>query len=240
MRAIGPWIGIALALLGPLARAADAPVAPEVATARAHYQAGKVYFEQGDLRRALKEFQEAARDAGRPELDFNIARTYDRLAEPAHALEHYRRYLRSTPSGGARAEVEARIAELETQVGGLLVRTHTAGAQILIDEESVPASELTRPVSLGQGAHRVVAAKEGFLSATATAQVVAGKVTAIEIDPIGGAAARPRSRWWIGLVVGGAAVVVAGAVVAGVLVGRGGGAPTYSGNVPPYSIGIAP
>src|SRR5689334_12252191 len=88
-----PTLLLALLWWCPAARGQEGAASPAVTAARGHFQAGRVYFEQGDLPRALEEFKQAARDYDRPELHYNIARTYDRMGDAARALEAYQRYL---------------------------------------------------------------------------------------------------------------------------------------------------
>ena len=84
---MSPSRGLALLITSlPCLAIAEAPEDAAVAAARAHFQAGQIYFQQGNLNRALNEFREAARDVDLPALDYNIARTYDLLGDAARAV----------------------------------------------------------------------------------------------------------------------------------------------------------
>ncbi|MSP60554.1 MAG: hypothetical protein EXR72_09490 [Myxococcales bacterium] len=217
---------------------------PRQVAARGHFQAGQVYSEQGDLKRALVEFREAARDFDAPALDFNIARTYDRLGDAARAVENYEKYLARVGATDDRAQIETRVTELKRQIGTLTIVIKVNGARVLIDEEpAVPG----RSHSVGAGRHRVVASKDGYLTRTVEVDVRAGEVTVTEIDPVAPeqkivlapapspapAGPPPRSRWWIGVVVGAVALVAVGAVTTGVLLAPPSEGAPYMGSISP-------
>jgi hypothetical protein len=81
-----------------------------------HFQLGSEAYARSDFQRALEEFQAARRVVPRPELDFNIGRVYDRLDEPARAIEAYARYVAAMPDAPDAAEVRARIATLQDRL----------------------------------------------------------------------------------------------------------------------------
>ena len=100
----------------------SAPERP--ATAANHRERAKLLYEQGVeayesglYELAISYFSAADRLAPSAALSFNVARAYERLAEPARAAESYRAYLRREPAGQKQAVARARIAELESQLG---------------------------------------------------------------------------------------------------------------------------
>jgi tetratricopeptide (TPR) repeat protein len=86
-----------------------------VEIARQRFVEGTTHYQAGRLDDALRCFLEAWRNAPGPELAYNVARTYERMGDAQHGIEFYRNYLRTAaPDAADRAQVEARIAELES------------------------------------------------------------------------------------------------------------------------------
>jgi tetratricopeptide (TPR) repeat protein len=202
---------VATLLCAAPAGAADEELSPETRTARAHYRAGQAYFRQGELRRALAEFKAAARDDARPELDYNIALTHDRLGDAARAIDGYRRFLAARPDAAERHELEARIVTLERSVGELVIHTRVRGAAVLLDGEIVDTLSYNRPLRVTEGAHELSASKAPLMTQRRTVRTVAGKRVEVEIDPReGDGGLDRRARLGIGLGVGAAVLVLTG------------------------------
>lgn len=205
---------------------------PLVDAARGHFKAGEVYFGRGDFRRALIEFQEAQRDADRPELDYNLGETYDRLGDAASAARCYRRYLDRRPGAADAPEVRARVEAADLRTGRLRIASVVPGALFLIDGQPVTAVEAAAPLALTEGRHSVKATRDGYQATTAEVDVAAGSETRLALDPT-----RASSRWWIGVLVG--AVLVVAGIAAGVAVATGRQSPTL-GNFVPMMIATVP
>ena len=84
---------------------------PDTERARGFYESGARHYAAGQYREAIADFEKARQLKAAPGLDFNIARSYDRLGETEQAMTAYRRYLDSNPSDAD--EVRARVAILE-------------------------------------------------------------------------------------------------------------------------------
>jgi tetratricopeptide (TPR) repeat protein len=85
-----------------------------LAEARAHFEQGQAAYRSGQLKQALAHFTRAYELAPSPELDFDLARVYERVGEPASAIAHLRAYVREVELEDAdRQQIEARIASLE-------------------------------------------------------------------------------------------------------------------------------
>jgi tetratricopeptide (TPR) repeat protein len=101
-------------------RGSAPPEAPEASAddevARGLFQAGKAAYQGAKYADALSFFEQAHARSGRPELLFNIGQAADRLRQDEKALEVFRAYLSQVPAAANRAEVEARIAQLEQWV----------------------------------------------------------------------------------------------------------------------------
>jgi tetratricopeptide (TPR) repeat protein len=83
--------------------------------AREHFTRGKQLFAAGEYRAAIGEFAAADKIAPSPLLEFNIALCHERLGERPEALRRFRLYLERVPGAPNRAEVEQKIARLESE-----------------------------------------------------------------------------------------------------------------------------
>jgi tetratricopeptide (TPR) repeat protein len=90
---------------------AQAPSADELAAA--YHRRGQQHSESGEHDAAIAEYRKAYELKAEPRYLFDIARSYANLGVPERAAFFYRRYLAAQPDAADRAEVEARIAELE-------------------------------------------------------------------------------------------------------------------------------
>jgi tetratricopeptide (TPR) repeat protein len=93
-----------------------APARADVATAREHYQKGKVYYDLQRYLEAAREYELAYEAKDDPALLFNIGQSYRLGGEPGKALGAYRAYLRNVPDAPNRAEIEARIVDMQRLV----------------------------------------------------------------------------------------------------------------------------
>ena len=218
---------LALLLMTSVARAEDLELA------KAHFQAGIVSFDRGDYRQALDEFKAADRASHRPELDFNIARAYERLGDAAHAFRYYEKYLAARPRDPDSDETREALKRLERRIGTLEIES-PAGTRVTLDGEPI---DNRSPAAVTEGPHLLVATRADGRSRQMTAVVTAGTRTRVRVDAepeparlaptsapalpglqVTSAPPRPhKKRWplWLGLGLG-AVAVAAVAVAVGV------------------------
>ena len=114
------WLVGAVVLLAPgVASAQAGDVEQPAATddeARGLFLAGQAAYGRADFDAALGHFERAYELSGRAELLFNIGLAAQRARRRERALEAFREYLRLVPDAPNRADVEARIAEVEELV----------------------------------------------------------------------------------------------------------------------------
>ncbi|HZS39647.1 MAG TPA: hypothetical protein VFF06_22600, partial [Polyangia bacterium] len=103
----------ALLLVALLGSATAARADDGAAAAKQHYDEGTKAYDLGRYLEAAKEYETAFRIKDAPELLFNIAQAYRLADDHRRAMRSYRAYLRRLPSASNRAEVEAKIAELQ-------------------------------------------------------------------------------------------------------------------------------
>jgi tetratricopeptide (TPR) repeat protein len=110
------------AMLGgtPRLRAQD-----DAGVAKAHYNKATRFYEVGDYQQALDEFKAAHMAKADPAFLYNIAQCHRQLGHAEQAITLYKRYLAASPKASNRAEVEKRIADLES---GLAAKPPSAPA----------------------------------------------------------------------------------------------------------------
>jgi tetratricopeptide (TPR) repeat protein len=87
--------------------------ADDRATAREHYRRGMKAYDLGHYGDAVKEFEAAYSAQDDPVLLFNLGQAYRFAGDYASAIRSYKSFLRRVPQNPHRAEVEARITELQ-------------------------------------------------------------------------------------------------------------------------------
>jgi len=122
-------------------------------------------YRRGHFRAAIEHFKEADRLAPSPRLSFNVALSYERMADAPNALAAYRDYLRRAPEAANVQTTSVRIAELELElqksgVQQLSVLSHPAGANVLIDDLSRGVTPWTG--ELPPGPHRLLLRARGY------------------------------------------------------------------------------
>ena len=88
----------------------------DVQAARDHYAKGKRLYDVGRFADAANEYEAAYQAKDDPALLFNLGQSYRLAGLPAKALLAYKAYLRNVPDAANRAEVEARVTELQAIV----------------------------------------------------------------------------------------------------------------------------
>lgn len=106
-----------IALATPVARAQPAPVDEvDQEIGRRHFERGRALYEEGRYEAAVDEFLAARRAYPAPQLDYNLARCYDRLDRPEAAIEFYQRYLDRAPTTAEVGPIRARVAVLRARL----------------------------------------------------------------------------------------------------------------------------
>ena len=187
---------LAVAMISITSPPARADEDADVAQAQRRFEAGMADYHLEDYDKAIAEWEAGYRIKQAPQFLYNIAQAYRMSKRPDRALSFYQKYLHFAPNAGNRPEVERHIAEL---------------TRVVESQKQAAARPSTQPMPLGETAAPTPAA--------AQPTETSGALTA---------SAPPRERpvykkaWFWGVLAGGA-VLVAGAVTLGVLLGRGDG-----------------
>jgi tetratricopeptide (TPR) repeat protein len=84
--------------------------------AESHYNKGMKAYNLGHFPEAIEEFEKAYELAPEPILLYNIAQSHRQDGNAQRAAFFYRRYLEAAPDAKNRAEIEKRLAELQSQI----------------------------------------------------------------------------------------------------------------------------
>jgi hypothetical protein len=143
---------IVLALLGTVS-AARANEEEDVAAARLHFRKGGKAYDLGRYLEAAKEYEAAYDAKDDPALLFNIAQAYRLGGDNPNAVRAYKAFLRRMPRAPNRAEVEARIAELQHVIEQQAHAKESAPEGTMAPStkppDKEPAAAPTAPVSSG-------------------------------------------------------------------------------------------
>lgn len=177
------------AALPSVARADDA------ATAREAYDKGMAHYHLEEYDAAIEEWERGFRAKPAPEFLYNIAQAYRLSKRPEKALSFYQKYLRVAPEAKNRDEVERQMRTLQE-----IIDKQKSSA------ESPPQGPLPAPPPT--------------TTTTAAPPPAATAPTTDRADLVAQPAEKPvYKKGWFWGVVGGAAVLVAGGVVLGVVLG---------------------
>ncbi len=92
--------------------AVSAAPADSKAKAKLHFDLGKSYYDAGEYKQAVVEYEEAYRALPLPDFLFNIAQAYRLDGNRVAAIEYYKRYLLHDPDGRGADEARSILAEL--------------------------------------------------------------------------------------------------------------------------------
>jgi tetratricopeptide (TPR) repeat protein len=155
-------IVVLAATFGVDAQAAE-PTESDLELAKAHYRTGELNYDRGDFPDAAKEFEEAYRLSARPELLYNMGKSYDGAGDMRGALVAYRRFLDSVQTSPDRPFVEKRTAELNGLIARLTLTSSIEGANVMLDGERLGVTPLPpAPIELNPGEHSIEISAEGY------------------------------------------------------------------------------
>jgi tetratricopeptide (TPR) repeat protein len=217
------------ALYCNLARAAEPPPGADLELAKAHYATGQIYYERARFPDAAREFEEAYRLSGRPELLYNMGKAYDGSSDAARALTAYRRFLANVSQSTDRPWVMGRVDQLGKIVGRLEITSTVDGSTVKLDGNELGLTPLKEPVEVNPGSHDLEVGHEGYSTWRGKVVAVPGQATAVAAEPksmvkivrveVEKKSTPTYKKWWPWTIAA-AVVVVAAGVTAGVLVSR--------------------
>ena len=199
---------ILLCVLGGVASADDAATRKQ---AREHYQKGTTAYDLGHYDAAISEYEAAYALFNEPTILYDLGQAHRLARHPDQAIHFYKMYLSKVPDAPNRAEVEAKLAALNTAVEQeRKARTLPPDHTLKPPETNPPVASPTQPTA-----------------PTTTAPTTPAPTTTTPPEPMPTATTTPpatevdrsaRTFKIAGLAVGLAGLgLVAGGIVAGVL-----------------------
>ncbi|MBZ4421685.1 PEGA domain-containing protein [Myxococcus sp. RHSTA-1-4] len=137
---------------------------PQLEEAQRRYERGREFYEEGDFRAALVEFQRAHELAPSYRLLYNIAQVQYQLLDYAGALRSFQQYLRDGQADippQRRDEVQREVERLRSRVATLDIVTQPVGAEVSVDDQPVGRTPLSEPVVVSAGRRKVTAELPG-------------------------------------------------------------------------------
>jgi hypothetical protein len=179
-------------VLGALA-APQAAKAGAKEEAREHYDRAMGLVDDGQLERAIVEFQRSYDLTNNFAVLYNIGQLFVALAKPVEAVDAYQRYLvgggKSIPAA-RRAEVEKEIARQKARIATLVFRILPDGATVRVNGNEIGKTPIAQPLSVAIGEHVVSAAAENHEPAEVKVTVAGEDRRTIELT----LKARPEKR----------------------------------------------
>ncbi len=128
------------------------------------FRRGVTLYREGSFDAALAEFNRAYELAPDHRLLYNIGQVHAELGDFVMAVKCFRQYLKDGGNDideSRVSEVKAEIRELDGRIADLSVSANVAGAELLVDGESVGLLPL-QSVKVNAGTRRVLVRKPGY------------------------------------------------------------------------------
>jgi hypothetical protein len=218
-KALPPPQALPVAQAPPVAPAPPAAQAPPgdpatiLVRSRELFTRGNKLYDQGNLQGAEAAYLDAWKLKKSYDVGGNLGNVEADLKKWRAAAEYLSYALREFPAGGRtslRDDMIGRLTEAQKYVGKLLFQVNHAGAEVFIDGASVGIAPLQQEVYVDPGTHLVEARLEGYPPAQATVTAARGRADTVPLTLVA-AVTGPNRK-----------VVIAGAVVTGVLAIAGG------------------
>jgi outer membrane receptor protein involved in Fe transport len=148
---------LSLLATGP-ARADDSADEAELA-----FTLGAEAYQRGDYRTALQHFLVSNRLVANRNVLFNIARSYEELAQYPEAYRYYTQALDGESDPAARAKIEAALQKLGARIAVLRIETKPPGATLYLERRDLGARGTSpRRFGVAPGRYKVIAELPGY------------------------------------------------------------------------------
>jgi outer membrane receptor protein involved in Fe transport len=164
MRAATRPPGAVLALVVALACVAGVARADDVADeADLQFNLGAEAYQHGDYKSALEHFLASNRLVANRNVEFNIARTYERLQKYPDAFRWYVRALEGESDVTTRERIEAALRAMSPNVAVLRVETDPPGAKVFLDRKDLgERGSSPQRLGLSPGRYTIIAELPGY------------------------------------------------------------------------------
>lgn len=148
------------------------------------FRQGKELYKSGKLKEAHDAYQSAWALKRSYDIASNLGNTEIQLGLKRDAAEHYAFCIRNFPSSGGKAQLEhakERFEQARKDVGALLFKVGTDGAELFVDGKSVGRSPLVEEVFVEPGERSIEAKLAGHEPARMSVRVSTGSTQTIPI-----------------------------------------------------------
>jgi len=155
--------------------------------AKKHFDAGVTLGSRKQWDAARTSFQ-AAYDASSPKnprILFNVAVAERELGRYAAAIDTFKKELtegKGQLTADEEAEIKTVMTALEKYVAQLTIVVNEPGADVFIDNDKVPAAQLSGPITVPIGERRIRVSKPGFADATESVQLAGGGTRTVNLS----------------------------------------------------------
>ena len=126
---------------------------------------------------------------------FSMARCHENLGQAAAALDYYRKALQAKPGRSLKADVQRRLALLQSRPVKIFVSSKPSGASVTVDGREAPEPRPTPTVvALAPGEHVLLLRLEGHQLTARRVKVLTGKEHAVEVKLVERVRATPPRR----------------------------------------------
>jgi tetratricopeptide (TPR) repeat protein len=195
-------------------------------SARELFERGTAAYHIADYDGAIAAWERAYALDPRPLLQYNLSQAYERAGRLEDAVDALETYLEIAPDDdAARATATARLATMRERLSrtGVVVRSNVDGAVVIIDGEERARTPRPDPIPLAPGTHSLVVRAAGYEVHRTEIAVTGGRVVEVDAELQSTEAlatdGSSRAGAWA-LVGGGGAVLITGAVLGGVGLGK--------------------
>ena len=152
--------------------------------AELHFRLGAEAYTKGDYESALEHFLASNRLVPNRNVVYNVARTFERLAQFADAHRYFVDALQGEEDAAVVTEIEAAITRIAPSVAVLRVETTPPGATVYIDRKDLGSRGRTpRPLALPAGKYEVILEADGYEPAVIRAvEATLGAETLIQME----------------------------------------------------------
>ncbi len=197
--------------------------------ARKLFKAGNKAFEQRQVDRALKLYEQAYAIWPHPRVLFNMAVSLGFLGRPLESARTFKKVLEYGPkpiTDLRYKQASERYMELMGQLANIVITCPDAGAKLYVNGEPVGTAPLTdQKVTVGPGTHMITANLPGKVPYSAQVRLAPGQLKRVTVNMQAFSDAIrykmvSRYHWWLPTVVTSAAAVLAATGAGLVVMGR--------------------
>lgn len=185
----GAWANSEASISASAAEPGPNPEEARLKEASQRFQKGLTFYDQGEAKLALVEFEKAYELVPDYRVLYNLGLVAIQLGEFARArvaLESYLRQGGESVDAGRKAEIERDLEMLRARTAVLRVETKEPEVLVLVDDVPVGETPSVEPLVLDVGPHRVSFRRDGYEATTERVTLAGGeeKTVAVQLRPV--------------------------------------------------------